>query len=415
MVINTKKVLVIGFNTRPLAYSLKQAGYEVYVVDFFGDLDLYPNVKDSLIILKELDSDYMCAKDIYSQFLSKFTIKMLEKYVDLDYLIIGSGLDDKFTERSSIMNYINKSGSSICNANNDLDSIIKSRDIINVFQIMKDQGYKIPFTIPLKSFLNDKSLIEYPLILKKTKSSGGINIYKIPDENQLDFIIEKLSLQDFNISEWIIQEYLEGIPVSCTTISNGIDTEIISINRQIIGEKYLNPPKEFMYCGNIVPANLLKNDEKYISEISIFLANELGLKGINGFDFVLKNHYPYLMEINPRIPGSIRASECALNLNILDLHLKSFDPESWKNIKNRLTHIKYTNFTTKLIFFSPKDLGKDIIDEINKIENIHDRNDPDVPISKGAPICTVLFQADTFSESFFEALKVVDKIKQFVD
>ena len=42
----TKSVLVVGFNTRPLAYSLKIANYDVYAVDFFGDADLYPNVKD---------------------------------------------------------------------------------------------------------------------------------------------------------------------------------------------------------------------------------------------------------------------------------------------------------------------------------------------------------------------------------
>ena len=53
----------------------------------------------------------------------------------------------------------------------------------------------------------------------------------------------------------------------------------------------------------------IKEDNKLISEISLILTKKLGLKGINGFDFVLKNHYPYLMEINPRIPGSIRASE----------------------------------------------------------------------------------------------------------
>jgi predicted ATP-grasp superfamily ATP-dependent carboligase len=121
------------------------------------------------------------------------------------------------------------------------------------------------------------------------------------------------------------------------------------------------------------------------------------------------------MEINPRIPGSIRASECALNLNLLELHLKSFDKESWKDIKKKLKLLRYINFTTKLIFFSPKDLGKNLIKKINKIENVHDKNDPDIPILKGAPICTVLFQAGTFSESYFEALKIIDKIKQIID
>jgi len=49
-------ILVVGFNTRPLAYSLNEAGYDVYAVDFFGDLDLYPYVKDSIIIIKTLNT-----------------------------------------------------------------------------------------------------------------------------------------------------------------------------------------------------------------------------------------------------------------------------------------------------------------------------------------------------------------------
>ena len=58
MVDKSNSVLVIGFNTRPLAYSLSKASYKVYAVDFFGDLDLYPYVDDYIIVLKELESRY---------------------------------------------------------------------------------------------------------------------------------------------------------------------------------------------------------------------------------------------------------------------------------------------------------------------------------------------------------------------
>ncbi len=53
MVKKASSILVIGFNTRPLAYSLKRAGYRVYAVDFFGDEDLYPNVDDCIIVTNE--------------------------------------------------------------------------------------------------------------------------------------------------------------------------------------------------------------------------------------------------------------------------------------------------------------------------------------------------------------------------
>ena len=63
MVVQQKSVLLVGFNTRPLAYSLNKAGYEVYAVDFFGDLDLYPHVKDCLIVSKRLHTSYALLKE----------------------------------------------------------------------------------------------------------------------------------------------------------------------------------------------------------------------------------------------------------------------------------------------------------------------------------------------------------------
>jgi predicted ATP-grasp superfamily ATP-dependent carboligase len=221
-------------------------------------------------------------------------------------------------------------------------------------------------------------------------------------------------IKEFKESEWLMQEYLDGIPVSCTTISNGKDCEIISINRQIIGEKFVNAPKEFMYCGNTVPADLFKKDNALISKMCITLVNELELKGINGFDFVLKDHYPYLMEINPRIPGSIRVSESSLNINLLDLHIKSFSISNWEYVKNVVNNAKPEQFATKLIMFAPKDIDKAQLLKINSLKNIHDKSEQNVEILKGDPICTVLYKGKTFSESYFGALKIIDEIKRII-
>ena len=93
---DTKSILVVGFNTRPLAYSLNNAGYDVYAVDFFGDLDLYPYVKDSIVVVNALNSNYKSLKDTYSQFLAQYTLQLHSKYQDVDFLLIGSGLDDNY-------------------------------------------------------------------------------------------------------------------------------------------------------------------------------------------------------------------------------------------------------------------------------------------------------------------------------
>jgi len=211
-----------------------------------------------------------------------------------------------------------------------------------------------------------------------------------------------------------MQEYIDGNPVSCTTISNGIESKVISVNRQIIGDKYLNAPKEFMYCGNVVPAKIFEEEKKLIVDISLKLSTELGLKGINGFDFVLRDHYPYIMEINPRIPGSIRASEEAMSINLLDLHIKSFTTNGWEFVKKTLKNANIENFATKMIFFAPKEIDENLINSINALEYVHDKSEPIRNISKSEPVCTILFKAKSFSDSYLGALQVVDEINRII-
>ncbi|MFX1480952.1 MAG: ATP-grasp domain-containing protein [Promethearchaeota archaeon] len=415
MEFDNKSVLVVGFNTRPLAYSLEKSGYNVYVVDFFGDLDLYPCVKDSKILIKELNTNYSSIKDRYSELLADFTIQMMNEYPKINYLIIGSGLDDAYNDRERISNEIKERNYKIKDLNNNIKTIQKARDIEYIYNLLTFYGFNIPITHPYETIRSDMDNLYFPIILKKKRSAGGISVFKIKDIEEFLLKIKNFELKRFNPSEWMIQEYIEGIPISCTTISNGKNCAIISINRQILGNPNSHAPQEFMYCGNIVPAGLSRKDEQLIKKISTLIADNLGLKGINGFDYVLKDHYPYLMEINPRIPGSIRASETSLELNLLDLHIKSFNASGWNYVKKLIKKKKFSGVSTKIIIFAPKVIDKNLIAKINQLEFIHDKSEPTNNISKGEPLCTVLYKGTTLSESYSGAMEVVDKVNGIIE
>jgi len=409
-----RSVLVVGFNTRPLVYSLKRVGYEVFAVDFFGDLDIYPYVRDCTILTKKLNTSYNLVKNNYSEYLPTLILELLDKYPEINYLIIGSGLDDAIEERTHIINKIYEKSYKICNLNNELEAIKKCRDIEFIFNLLKKEGFDVPKTVPFEEDKPKSRALEYPFILKKKSGSGGINVYKIQNKSDLSFNINLINRETFDPKDWLMQEFIEGTPVSCTTISNGIESEVISVNRQIIGDKYLNAPKEFLYCGNVVPAKVFEEEKNLIVDISLNLSTKLGLKGINGFDFVLRDHYPYLMEINPRIPGSIRASEEAMNINLLDLHIKSFKDDGWEFVKKKLMDAKIENFVTKMIFYAPKEIDKNLLNIINDLEDVHDKPEPVRNIDKSEPVCSILFKAKSFSDSYLGALNVVDKIKKII-
>jgi len=409
----SKSVLVLGFNTRPLVYSLKKAGYEVYAIDFFGDLDLIPHVEDCIIIMKELNTNYNSFKNQYSKYLTNFTISMLQKYQNIDIFLIGSGLDDAYEEREILLNETKKFN--ISSVNNDIETIIKARNIDILFELLKSLDFKVPISYSFTDFQFKTSGLKFPLILKKKRSAGGINVIKIEDDQSLKSKTKDLGKSDFNPKEWLIQEYIEGIPVSCTVISNGKECAVISINRQIIGEQFLNPPKDFMYCGNIVPSGLSESEERKIAEISMALTKELGLKGINGFDFVIKDKVPFFMECNPRIPGSIRASELALDLNLLDLHIKSFTIREWKQISKIIKSSTFKSFSTKLVVFTPKTIEKSLINKINHLNFVHDKTEPTRDVFKGEPLCTILYEASSLLESYNGAKRVVIEINKIIE
>ena len=407
-------VLVVGFNIRPLATSLNGAGYKVFAVDFFGDQDLFPCIQDSLILTKEFGSNYEVMKGVYHEFLLKLSLRLLNKHPQIEYLIIGSGLDDAFDKRVDFFQELEHKKYLIHSLNNDIKILKKARNIHNLYQLLEKKNYKHPITIKATQFNFQNPQLQFPIILKKKQSSGGVNVHKIESYQHLLFLKNTLKI-NFKSNQWYIQEYVDGIPISCTVISDGSNARVISINRQILGEKFLNAPKEFIYCGNIVPANLLKEDNEITAEISLFLTKALKLRGVNGFDYVLKNHYPYLMEINPRVPGSLRVSEEALRVYLMDLHIKSFSNDNWHDIVTIISKNETHHYSTKLVLFASHTINKTLIKEINKIQHVHDKPTPDHEIYKDEPICTVLYTGTSFADSYFGALKIVDRIERLIN
>ncbi|MBD3228519.1 MAG: hypothetical protein GF329_10055 [Candidatus Lokiarchaeota archaeon] len=120
------------------------------------------------------------------------------------------------------------------------------------------------------------------------------------------------------------------------------------------------------------------------------------------------------MEINPRIPGSIRASEESLGINLLNLHINSFYLSKWRKVKKLLENIELNAFTTKLIVFASDDIDISKIKEINNMEYIHDITPPTSIIHKNSPVCTVLYKDSNFADSFFNALKIADNIFRII-
>ena len=103
-----------------------------------------------------------------------------------------------------------------------------------------------------------------------------------------------------------------------------------------------------------------------------------------------------------------------MNLNLLNLHIKCFFEHEWEFIKRTLKSVKQERYTTKLIFFALKEIDKTLLSKINDLEHVHDKSEPNKNISKNEPVCTILFSANTISDSYLGGLRIVNKIKKII-
>ena len=71
--------------------------------------------------------------------------------------------------------------------------------------------------------------------------------------------------------------------------------------------------------------------------------------------------------------------------------------------------------STKLIFFAPKEIDKNLLIRINNLEYIHDKSEPNKNVLKGEPLCTVLFKAKKLLESYNGAIEIINKINRIIE
>ncbi|TFF88836.1 MAG: ATP-grasp domain-containing protein [Promethearchaeota archaeon] len=320
---NKKSVLVISVNARPLVASIDQSRFDVYAVDYWGDIDLRDKVKD-LFIIKDYEDYFqkLGMNDIsFTDKVFYFTKEMVKKHPEISKIYIGSGLDDRPDLWEKISNIREIIG-------NDFACIKKVRNRFKIYQILENCEIKAPRTAVITREKELKKFCEkvgFPVVIRSNISSGGgRGIFKINDGEEIKNIWRSLGYNK-KINDIIAQEFISGLDISVTSLNYKNNVHIISVNEQLIGTKEVEAPYPFAYCGNIIPANLSKNLIKKVKTFSKQLLKRLDLRGINGMDLKINENDLYFMEINPRFPGTIEIIEMLTGYNIMDLHNKAYN------------------------------------------------------------------------------------------
>lgn len=163
---------------------------------------------------------------------------------------------------------------------------------------LSDNNISVPATFTLIDFLNNKAVLNYPLIIKPRKGgSRSENVFLIKNENDLKSLLLRT---DFKKSKFVAQEHIEGKEYTCGTVNFDGKCHGVIVMKRTLRAGDTNK------CFTIKNIKIEKEVLKTVRLLKPFGACNVQLR--------LKNNKPYVFEINPRCSGTTAARTiCGFN------------------------------------------------------------------------------------------------------
>jgi len=140
----------------------------------------------------------------------------------------------------------------------------------------------------------------YPVVLKPADGVGCSGVSLVNEEAQLASAISKISSESSS-NRFIAQEFIRGEAASVSLLSTGKKVMALCLNKQNI--ILAGPDAASSYEGGAVPFDhWLKQEAFSVAEKVVEVFS--GLRGYVGVDFVLTEHKPFVVDVNPRLTMS---------------------------------------------------------------------------------------------------------------
>ncbi len=403
MNLRNKKVGVIGFNARPIACAAKRLGATVFVSDFWGDLDL-PACCDEWVAINvpgyEHVSDVPLARSLVDNFRRRFIECDIEYDIerdieyDIDYVLVGSGFDDHPEFLADL--------AAFCEVlTSPAPAIKRARDPM----VLKTMAEELGICYPRRATVTDGSSliaacrsIGFPCVIRRTHSGGGSGVHFILNSSRMEEYLRKNGEPKHPL---VVQEYIKGLDASCSVVSTGRRAMVVSLQGQLIGMPSAGRNNDFVYCGNYWPLGVSERIRKRLTEVSKQLCERLGLVGSNGIDYVIRGDEIYLMEVNPRLQGTLEVLEISGETSILKMHMDAFAGK----LPTKLPEFRPV---VKLIVYAKK---RGPCPDLSQFPHTFDLTPTGTVLEPGRPICTIITVSETLEDAYGSAISIARKIQ----
>lgn len=232
--------------------------------------------------------------------------------------------------RGILSSYVQIARSNTISLNSTPESIDTVSDKAKLAETLDRKGLSIPKTY---FFTGEEEIEEIEklfktfsssLVVKPVQGAGCEKVFRVKEKSKLKQALELIS-RDNQKEQVIIQEFVEGIPVSASFILNSVDAFPISLNLQHVSLG--SPPESSKYYGGVTPFHHPYEIEAMnLAEKAVEIFH--GLTGYIGVDMVITSTGPILLEINPRITVSYVGLKRISKMNIADLIVRAATGES---------------------------------------------------------------------------------------
>lgn len=375
------RILILGLSTRAIAESAVRSGYDVFTLDYFGDRDQ-----------KEAVENYSLKRDFHLGFSSSALLE-ISRQLDFESVVYISNLENY----PDVVDDLAQGHILLGNTSQALRGV---RHWLVLRSFCRREGIPFPST-----FFANESLPEGRRywLRKPVRSGGGHGISFWRGER-------------LGEEEYLLQNYIEGIDCSAAFVADGRDCVLLGVTEQLVGQEEMGAGG-FTWCGNILPLAIPSHEMSVVldavEDIAAKLTRGFGLRGVNGFDFVLARRegrlIPYLVEVNPRYAASMELVEWAYDLNIFDLHVRSLEGDLPSfSLREQL---RQDRFYGKGIVYARRNVL------MPETAGWQARGRADIPfpgeqIMARGPICTVLGQGESRDECWHHLLAEADAVRQ---
>lgn len=356
------KLYILGASARAAAFSALRAGMTPVCVDLFADRDL----------AQLCDVTAVSSTD-YPRSLGARLGKSSSPWIYVGGLENYPRLIDKWSELQPLWG-------------NPADVLRKARDPRFLSELYEVADIPHPRTVPL----GEAPDLDGRWLIKPRCGAGGAGIAFL-DQDQITSRMRRTHFA---------QEYLEGESCSAIYVGHEDQAQLLGATRQLVGETWLNAVP-FSWCGNVGPLTLDDSTEELLKRLGNLLVNEIGLRGLFGVDFILRDEIPMPVEVNPRYVASVEVLEVATGLRALHEHRRAFESD---HVRVPSHSHDATKIVGKAILFAREDLtfpdAGPWLDSL-RLEDIHQMPDfADIPnpgsiINKGWPILTFFAQTES--------------------